>query len=190
MKKNLKTHSKGFTLIETLVAIAIFSLSILGLLSVLSVGVSDTTYAKNKMVAAYLAQEGTEYVRNLRDTYMLYAATGQIGWDTFVNRMTGASCQNANGCYWDDRNVSYSDSSQAMIDLVLTACGSTCPALSYDATSGKYGYATGTATNYVRKIKVTAINSNELKVFSTIYWVQGSGTYQLTFSESLFNWVE
>lgn len=74
----------GFTLVETLVAISIFSLSILGLLTVLSQGIADTGYAKKKMMAAYLAQEGIEYMRNKRDTYVLYDLAGtQNGWNTF-----------------------------------------------------------------------------------------------------------
>lgn len=193
--KNLyykKNKTSAFTLVETLVAVSIFSISILGLLSVLATGISDTTYAKNKMIAAYLAQEGTEYMRNVRDTYMLYGVTGQAGWDAFAGRMTagGASCQGANGCYFSDQSVSYSDATQPIIDIVLTACGATCPYLLYDATTGKYGYVSGTATGFTRKIRYTAINANESKVFSTVYWTQGSGSYQMTFSESLFNWVE
>jgi Tfp pilus assembly protein PilV len=74
----------GFTLVETLVAISIFTMSILGLMSILASGISNTTYAKQKMVASYLAQEGIEYVRNLRDTSVLYDVAGaQHGWDAF-----------------------------------------------------------------------------------------------------------
>jgi Tfp pilus assembly protein PilV len=60
-------------LIETLVAVSIFSLSILSLMAVLAQGISDTNYAKQRIIAAYLAQEGIEYVRNMRDTYVLFA---------------------------------------------------------------------------------------------------------------------
>jgi len=73
----------GFTLVETLVAISIFTVSILSLMSVLASGISDTNYAKQKMVASYLAQEGIEYVRNMRDTDIISAVNGQAGWDAF-----------------------------------------------------------------------------------------------------------
>ena len=84
MSKFLKQKNNGFTLVETLVAISIFSMSILGLLSILSGGISNTGYAKQKIIAGYLAQEGIEYVRNMRDTSMLYNAIDpQHGWDAF-----------------------------------------------------------------------------------------------------------
>lgn len=83
MKKGY-LKQKGFTLVETLVAVSIFSISILGLLVVLTQGIADTGYAKKKMMAGYLAQEGIEYVRNMRDTSVLYNATSpQAGWDAF-----------------------------------------------------------------------------------------------------------
>jgi prepilin-type N-terminal cleavage/methylation domain-containing protein len=84
MSKFLKQTNKGFTLVETLVSISIFSMAILGLLSVLASSITNTTYAKQKMAADYLAQEGIEYMRNVRDTLVLYdPVNAQHGWDTF-----------------------------------------------------------------------------------------------------------
>lgn len=83
--KQKNKYSSGFTLVETLVAISIFVMSILGLMSVLSSGIADTGYAKKKMVASYLAQEGIECVRNRRDTEVLFPPsnnqTAQTMWD-------------------------------------------------------------------------------------------------------------
>ncbi len=74
----------GFTLVETLVAIAIFTMAIVAMMSVLASGLSNTSYAKRKVTAAYLAQEGIEYVRNQRDTQVLFSGTAQASWDAFV----------------------------------------------------------------------------------------------------------
>lgn len=76
---------RGFTLIETLVAISIFSISILAMMAVLADGISDTNYAKTKITASYLAQEGIEYVRNMRDNHVLYTDTTGLTWNTFKN---------------------------------------------------------------------------------------------------------
>jgi Tfp pilus assembly protein PilV len=192
MKKKKNTHNSGFTLVETLVAISIFTFSILGLLSVLTQGITNTYYAKQKMIAVYLAQEGIEYIRNVRDTYVLYDAAGtQTGWTAFNNKV--AACTGADGCYFEDRS-DYTNHSQSVWknNLSITACSNsdcTSGALLYDSATGKYGFS-GANSGFVRKIKVTTVSANETKLSSTVNWKQGSGSYSITFSESLFNWVE
>jgi len=188
-----KQKEKGFTLVETLVAVAILSMAILGLLSVLASGIIDTTYAKNKIIAGYLAQEGIEYVRNMRDTYVLYDATSaQNGWNSFNTKLTSASCQAVNGCYFNASSLSYSvPSSKAMTNISILPCSSgSCPYLLYDTTNGKYGYASGTTSSFIRKIRISQILPDETEIFSTISWNQGSGIYSITLSENLYNWVQ
>ncbi len=185
--------NKAFTLVETLVAISIFTGSILGLMSVLTQGITNTNYAKRKIVASYLAQEGIEYIRNFRDTYVLYSSTSAIGWNTFNSRLTTGSCGTANGCYFDDSGVVYGNPTLPMTNLSLTACsgvGGACPELKYDSTTGKYAYASGANSGYIRKIIMTTVSANETKISSTVSWIQGSGSYSIVFSENLFNWVE
>jgi len=62
-------RKQGFTLIETMVALAIFSVSIVSLIAMTSQGVANVSLAKNKLIASYLAQEGIEVVRNNRDSF-------------------------------------------------------------------------------------------------------------------------
>lgn len=183
---------RGFTLVETLVALAIFSVSILGLMSVLSQGISDTSYAKRKNIAAYLAQEGIEYMRNIRDTYVLYSEDGSIGWDVFKTKLISspAKCHLDNGCYFDDQDLNYNNQVQPITGIYMIECGVTCASLLYDSDTGKYNYITGDNSGFIRKIQVDLISGNELKISSTVFWTQGSGTYQMTFSENLFRWVE
>lgn len=81
-EKKLKT---GFTLVETLVAVSIFSMAVLALMSILGSGISNINYVKTKVAASYLAQEGIEYARNVRDNYVLYDPGGaQAGWNNFT----------------------------------------------------------------------------------------------------------
>ncbi len=98
--KQKNNKNKGFTLVETLIGLSIFTTSILALMSVLASGVADTNYAKQKIVAGYLAQEGIEHARNIRDTAVLYDTSGaQHGWNAFKTTnvsypITNASLQN------------------------------------------------------------------------------------------------
>lgn len=193
-KKSVSSHTeRGFTLVETLIALAIFSVSILGLMTVLGQGISDTTYVKKKNTAAYLAQEGIEYIRNIRDTYVLYSADGSVGWDAFKTKLISspAKCHIDNGCYFDDQNLGdYSNQEQPIAGIFMIECGATCASLLYDSSTGKYNYVTGENSGFIRKINVDLISGDELGISSTVFWTQGSGTYYMTFSENLFRWVE
>lgn len=188
--KKINKLNQGFTLVETLVALSIFSMSILAIMSLLADGISDTGYAKQKMAATYLAQEGIEYIRNMRDTFMLYSDTPQAGWTNFNIKLTNASCQPNFGCYFNPDNLFSLAPPMQMTKMTLTACGSSCPTLLYDATTGKYGYASGINSGLVRKIEFNQISANETKIFLTVFWTQGSLSYRITFSETLFNWIE
>jgi Tfp pilus assembly protein PilV len=79
-------HS-GFTLIETLFSILIFSAALISLLAISSKGISATNEVKNETMAYYLAQEGLEVVRNIRDNNFLAIQSGGSGaWtDGFLN---------------------------------------------------------------------------------------------------------
>jgi prepilin-type N-terminal cleavage/methylation domain-containing protein len=66
-----KIASRGFTLIESLVAIFIFSLAIVGLMTVVSRGIAGTNAAANQVTAHFLAQEGLETARAIRDNEMI-----------------------------------------------------------------------------------------------------------------------
>jgi prepilin-type N-terminal cleavage/methylation domain-containing protein len=60
-------HSKGFTLVETLVAITILMIAIAGPLTVANKGYTASIDAKKQAVAMNLAQEGLEYLNHLKD---------------------------------------------------------------------------------------------------------------------------
>jgi len=168
----------GFTLVETLVAISIFSMSILGLLSVLASSISNTIYAKQKLTADYLAQEGVEYIRNMRDTSVLYSATGQIGWDSFKTKL--ASCVSGNECGFVKPTVPFN----------VSPCAALNQCKLYINNGGYDTVSSGTDSGFVRKVWMTTINADEVRIFSKVSWTQGSGNYNITFSEDLFNWVQ
>ncbi len=136
--------NQGFTLLEVLVAVAIFSVSILAMMSVLAEGIASTNYAKQKLIASYLAQEGVEYIRNQRDSYILSNPDDtQMAWDDFKDAVVG------------------------------------------------YTYPTDPDfASFDRIVHATLINTNEVRVSSTVEWTHGSVDKSVTFSENLFNWAE
>ena len=67
MKQFQGHNHNGFTLIETLFAVLIFSAALVALMSIAGRGIAAANSAREQVVAHYLAQEGVEIVRNMRD---------------------------------------------------------------------------------------------------------------------------
>ncbi len=181
-KLKLKSKNSGFTLIETLVAIFIFSFSILGIIVISSHGVGDVQYAKNRLIASYLAQEGIELTRNIRDTTVM----GNTGWTDFVNLMI-PTCQD--GCsldytFWMNGGTPPFTSCVSPIDCLVY----------YDDSPGGKGYiqdSNFSATKFYRTLRAQDLSADELNIISEVSWTQGSSTtvYSVKAEENLFNWI-
>ena len=67
-KAHIHGSSAGFTLIETLVAVAILMIAIAGPLTVAEKSLSASIYARDQLIGSYLAQDAMEYIKNTVDT--------------------------------------------------------------------------------------------------------------------------
>jgi prepilin-type N-terminal cleavage/methylation domain-containing protein len=91
----------GFTLIETLVAVAILGLTIGGLLTVTTLSVRSLSIQKEKLIATKIAGEGIESMINKRDnnTRCIQSACGLScsgDWRHGLADQAGASCNFGN----------------------------------------------------------------------------------------------
>lgn len=64
-------NNKAFTLIETLIAVTLLSIAIVGPLVTASRALLAAYIARDQLTASYLAQEGVEYIRIMRDDMYL-----------------------------------------------------------------------------------------------------------------------
>ena len=67
MQHTSNTKTDGFTLVETLVAISILMLVIIGPMTVVQKSMHNAYFANEQVTATFLAQQGIEAVRQLRD---------------------------------------------------------------------------------------------------------------------------
>lgn len=176
----------GFTLIETLVAIFIFSAALVALSGIAARGVSSVNRAKEVVTAEFLAQEGLEVVRNIRDTTTLQG--GALWNEGFASSAGGTNCQNAQ-C-----DISYVGGIQ------LVPCQGQCNPLriqnglysSDPAVSG--GPNSIVETNFVRSIRVAPLATNtlgepvEYLVVSRVTWPVGLGQRSVQMATTLTDW--
>ncbi len=171
---------KGFTLVETLVAITILTLAVIAPFQAIQNVVSASRLAKEKLIAASLAQEALEYVRFVRDNNYLANPSTYTALDG-MNGTGGPNCTATNGCTLD---ATVAPSS------AFAACGSTCNVLQLDPTSGFYTQANvNNPTIYTRKINLTQTNGSGYETVTvTITWTD-HGSNSMILSENLYDWL-
>lgn len=167
MHTNLRySRDHGFTLVETLVAITVLLLVIIGPMTVAQKGIQNAYYANDQVTAVFLAQEAIEAVREMRDNEALDSYEGFIAepqikratWNSWVNALDG-TCRNPEvGCAYN------------VVSDTLGPCSSDCAI--YKSADERYSHTSsgGTLTPFTRKVYVTEFNSNSVQVTVDVSW--------------------
>lgn len=201
-------NQKGFTLIETLVAILILMLTVSAIVGLISNIIITTRNSERSMVADYLMQEALEYVRNSRDNALNNGAT----WIDFtspvcpaggyVTTMTGALIPSLCSCNTLSPNGSC-DINPVFNEVLPCPPGGTCPNLVLISSGSRNMYCSPLGLNcpgswslnkntqFNRSIKTTinSANPNELFVSVSLTYRESGGSFKTkTINQSLFNW--
>jgi prepilin-type N-terminal cleavage/methylation domain-containing protein len=181
-------NKKGFTVLESIVAIFILSLSVSGAFSAVQQGLSQSIIAKDEVKAFYLAQEAVEIIRNKRDANQLAKINNPtVSWLAGIAENSGDPCYFGKVCRAD----AYAANS-------LVWCGDnfgSCPVLNQDLNQGSlhpylYGYdSSWTATNFKREIQIESINANEISITVRVSWTKGILPLEFKAKTLLFNWI-
>ncbi|MFQ5661815.1 MAG: prepilin-type N-terminal cleavage/methylation domain-containing protein [Candidatus Paceibacteria bacterium] len=163
-----KSKNRGFTLVETLVAITILVVSIAGPITIASKGMASAVFAKDQIVAFYLAQEAVEYIRNKRDE-------NNIKDNDWLNGLS--DCIDENICTVDIQN-----------NTISKCPGGGCPVLKYDDSDGFYNYASGNDSNFTRSVNIEIVNVKEVSITATLSWKTGVIDKTFTVKEHVLDW--
>lgn len=198
MEKLVKNfeNSKGFTIIEIIIAIVILSVAVIGIFSAFSIVVILTADTADRLTATYLAQEGMEIVTNIRDTNWLnmdVCAADPTSCGTSPTWVDGLNC--TNGCGGDYKT--------AIPSAPFTGYTSY---LKID-TNGFYSYQDGTDSKFKRKITITKVTDVDdkddhiIKVKVEVSWDKKATMLNslisadtcnpsncITTEETLYNW--
>jgi len=155
----MKFPNNGFTIIEVMVSIMVLAVGIVGIYYIVPKLASISAINTNRFIAAQLAREGLEIIKNLRDSNWLGEADWNYGF---------LPC--ASGC-----EIDYNDSSPAFFQNRFLRVG----------TNGFYNYQSGEATKFKRKITVTP-GTDTLEVEVEVIWAGKYSPY--TAKQRLYNW--
>ncbi len=100
-----KEQERGFTLVETLVAVMILMTVIVGPMTIASRGIQGSYFANEQVTAVFLAQEAMESIQQLRDDDALSVfnrdSNDSWNWHDTIDD----SCKNGSGCDYNFSEV-------------------------------------------------------------------------------------
>lgn len=179
----------GFSLVETLVAITILLIIIVGPMTLISSSARSTDFASDQVTAFFLAQEGAELAQKARDDYVLqqFLQSGAVAnpWANFIrtqspNASLYTSCFAASGCglYISNEDdgevtpVSCATSGSCRLQLNV---GDVDGSVTQNENRARYSYTAGSQTPFTRRIFFTA-SGNQIRVRSEVTWYTGAQT--------------
>ncbi len=164
-----KERQKGMTFLELMVAVFVLIVGISGTVGLIHRTISSASMAASQLKAAYLAQEGIEVVRNIRDSSWVRDA----GWLENIND----NCSCCEVAHDHDGNTG----------MALCPGGNPRRLTFFN---GFYGYSTDPAAEesvFSRRIKTSMVGSH-LRVEVTVFWFERGDTRSVTVVENLYNW--
>jgi Tfp pilus assembly protein PilV len=168
-------NKSGQILIETMVALGMVVIGVLGLLSLLSSSIGINKVVSDQYVASYLASEGIEIVKNIIDNNV-------VENQPFNNGLL--NCQPPAGCraQYDDYELSQ-DNPNEPIKFYSSDNSS-------DLYRYAYQYSTGDDTSFVRVITVSeGTIEDELVVHSIVNWTtRGGAQSSIDLEDHFYNW--
>ncbi|MFZ1075493.1 MAG: prepilin-type N-terminal cleavage/methylation domain-containing protein [Minisyncoccia bacterium] len=202
---------KGFTLVETMVAVSIMAIAVAGPMYSADRAIVAAQNAANQLTALYLSQEGIEYVRAMRDSEYLHAYQVDSGapvstadaWLYFLSSSKASPSYPGNiyMCTGGAGGAGYAcslDMSQPVgtgvsgSNYALAQCSSglssSCPVL-YVNGSGIYNVkSSGTATPFTRSVQATPVSGAEELITATTTWSFHGFQYQVVMADNLTEW--
>lgn len=185
-KKIIKI-AKGFTIIETLVAVSILMISIVGPLTISHKGLLAALYARDNIIGSYLAQDLLEYVKNVRDNNKLQGR----GWLNIIDVCTGATARDV--CNADTLGGdSFGNIEDPGYGMEISTCDKS-DRISCSLSHGSTGYypdnTNQSPTQFKRYFYIikNPSNDDEATLYVTVEWQNGTINNNITYKTEIFD---
>ena len=173
-----KKFQKAFTMVEVLIAIFVVAIGVVGSYIILQQIFVNTFISSSRLTAAYLAKEGFEIVRNVRDSN--WVARNDWNRGLVENNPPGFD-----GC--DPAGITNRFCEADYADTTLTPI-STGDDPNLLKLNGMYGYGAGANTKFFRKIEIEELAPDSLRVTITISWNGQGSSHSLIVEGFLYDW--
>src|SRR5690349_21682289 len=164
---------KGFTLVETLIAISILMIAIASPINLAQKALSSAVLSRDQMTASFLAQDGLEAIKNLRD--QIAVRSDSTDWlSPFRSKCvcTGTQCNldNLSSAIYCNIDTTLADLGSSIIGSSDSASNPLRIETNGNAFS-KYDLGTGSASKFSRLINIMTTNDpNEAIVQVRVCW--------------------
>lgn len=165
-------NERGFSLIETMIAVGILAVGLLGAAALLAAGMQKIASSPRDLIATQKATEAIESVFSARDTRTL----------------TWAQLQNVNGASGTDGGIFLDGPRDVRLPggdgLVATADDGAIETVVYPGVDQQFGTAddvTTTLAGFTREIQIRAVQANLRSITVIVTYPDGAGrrTYTL-----------
>ncbi len=180
-----KNRNNGFGLLGVMVAIFIISIGLVAILGMISISVRSSDRSEMQLIASGLAQEGIEIVRFIRHNHYNYA-----DWSAWYNSVNDGDYY----LQYNSYSLNFCDGGACCPDCSTIPCPNltqSCPISNLPLKLriingvGIYQYQEGgEETSFYRKINLTKVSSDEIRVTVIVSWSSGSFTVE----DRLWNW--
>ncbi len=189
-----KIKSSGFTLIEALVAISLLMTAMASTMSVTQKALSSSLLSRDQMTASFLAQDGLEAIKNIRDHTAISTS------DSWLSGLEICKCTDDNTCKFNSQNVTYCtiDTTEQTLQVTgpyILSSDSQNPLKIENTNDGtnflKYDYKnTGASSKFSRmiNIKVSGDNPNEAEVNVRVSWTSPLGPQNVDVNDFIYNY--
>ncbi len=205
-KRIYKTKSTtGFTLVEALVAISLLMVAISSPMYIAQKGLSASMFARDQMTASFLAQDGIEAVKNIRDYMAINQNADGDTYSGWLELLDNCICDDEDKiCNLDNSNLYYCnidttnifDSSINIGNAIKEkGPGSNPLKISRSITDDlfvKFDLSTSLQNSKFSRminIKKSIDNSNEAVVQVRVSWIQGTTQQKVDLKTFIYNYA-
>lgn len=166
--------ASGFTLVETLVAISVLLIVIVGPMTVATNSARSTSFSSEQVQAFFLAQEGLELAQKARDDLLLDSADYTAGWSAFTDDSSSGELAD---CHTGSCGLQLDSADEVTVINCPSGSANACRVY-FDPNGGRNRFSHDDSsvdaepTPFIREITFNH-TGDEVEVISTVRWRTG-----------------